>query len=48
MSSTVLVTGIGGFIAKHYSQPWDIELSVQQQRVIYRSFMENGCALALE
>ena len=36
----------GGFIAKHYSQPWDIELSVQRQRLIHRSFMENGCALA--
>jgi hypothetical protein len=35
----------GGFIAKHYPSPWDIELSVKRQRLIYRSFMENGCAL---
>ena len=35
----------GGFIAKHYPSPWDLELSVKRQRLIYRSFMENGCAL---
>jgi uroporphyrinogen decarboxylase len=35
----------GGFIAKHYPSPWDIELSVKRQRLIYRSFMKNGCAL---
>jgi uroporphyrinogen-III decarboxylase len=33
----------GGFIAKHYPQPWDIELPAQQQRLIYETFMANGC-----
>jgi uroporphyrinogen decarboxylase len=31
----------GGFIAKHYPQPWDIELSVEKQICIYRSFLDN-------
>jgi hypothetical protein len=35
----------GGFIARHYPQPWDIELSVEMQEVIYQAFLENGCAL---
>lgn len=26
-------------------QPWDIGLSAEMQRVIYESFLENGCAL---
>ena len=35
----------GGLIARHYPQPWDIGLSAEMQRVIYESFLENGCAL---
>ncbi len=35
----------GGFIARHYPQPWDIELSEEKQKVIYNAFMANGCAL---
>jgi len=35
----------GGLIARHYPQPWDIGLSEGMQRVIYESFLENGCAL---
>jgi uroporphyrinogen-III decarboxylase len=33
----------GGFIAKHYPQPWDINLPPGRQRLIYEAFMENGC-----
>jgi len=33
----------GGYIAKHYSQPWDIELSQEHQLVISNTFFENGC-----
>ena len=33
----------GGYIAKHYPQPWDIELPPERQRLIYEAFMENGC-----
>jgi hypothetical protein len=35
----------GGFIAKHYPQPWDIELPPRRQRLIYDAFMQNGCQL---
>jgi hypothetical protein len=35
----------GGFIARHYPQPWDIELSEEKQQAIYDAFMANGCAL---
>jgi len=35
----------GGFIARHYPQPWDIGLSNEMQEVIYQAFLENGCAL---
>jgi hypothetical protein len=35
----------GGFIARHYPQPWDIQLSEEMQTVIYEAFLENGCAL---
>jgi len=33
----------GGFIAKHYSQPWDIELSKEHQLAISNTFFQNGC-----
>jgi hypothetical protein len=33
----------GGYIAKHYPQPWDINLPPGRQRLIYEAFMENGC-----
>lgn len=36
----------GGFIAKHYPQPWDIDLTPQRQRLIYETFMANGCGHA--
>jgi uroporphyrinogen decarboxylase len=32
----------GGFIAKHYPQPWDIELSVPRQQLIYEAFQKSG------
>jgi len=35
----------GGFIARHYPQPWDIDLSEEKQRVIYDAFMANGCSI---
>jgi len=35
----------GGFIAKHYPQPWDIQLSVERQKLIFEAFMDNGCRL---
>ncbi len=35
----------GGFMARHYPQPADIELSAERQQVIYRAFLESGCAL---
>ena len=35
----------GGFMARQYPQPWDIGLSNERHRVIYKAFMENGCAL---
>ncbi len=35
----------GGFIAKHYPQPWDIQLPVERQKLIFESFMDNGCRL---
>jgi len=33
----------GGYIAKHYPQPWDINLPPGRQRLIYEAFMKNGC-----
>lgn len=33
----------GGFIARHYPQPWDINLTEDRQRLIYDIFMANGC-----
>jgi uroporphyrinogen decarboxylase len=33
----------GGFMAKHYPQPWDIGLSTDRQRLIYDAFMNSGC-----
>jgi len=35
----------GGFMARQYPQPDDIELSQQRHEVIYRAFLESGCAL---
>ena len=35
----------GGFIARQYPQPWDIELPEEKNVVIYEAFMANGCAL---
>ncbi len=35
----------GGFIAKHYPQPWDIQLPVERQKLIFEAFMDNGCRL---
>jgi uroporphyrinogen-III decarboxylase len=32
----------GGFIAKHYPQPWDINLPVARQQLIYQAFIESG------
>jgi uroporphyrinogen decarboxylase len=34
----------GGYIAKHYNQPWDINLPAQRQRLIADAFMQNGCS----
>jgi hypothetical protein len=31
----------GGFIARHYPQPWDIDLAPERQRLIYDAFMSN-------
>ena len=31
----------GGFITRHYPQPWDINLSPERQRLIYDAFMRN-------
>jgi uroporphyrinogen-III decarboxylase len=31
----------GGFIVKHYLQPWDINLTPERQRLIYDAFMRN-------
>jgi hypothetical protein len=31
----------GGFIARHYLQPWDINLTPERQRIIYDAFMMN-------
>jgi len=31
----------GGFIARHYLQPWDINLTPERQRLIYDAFMMN-------
>jgi uroporphyrinogen decarboxylase len=33
----------GGFIARQYPQPWDIDLSYEHNMAIYEAFMENGC-----
>jgi hypothetical protein len=33
----------GGYIAKHYPQPWDINLSPARQKLICDAFMANGC-----
>ena len=33
----------GGFIARQYPQPWDIDLSYEHNVAIYEAFMENGC-----
>lgn len=35
----------GGFIARHYPQPWDIGLSKHRQRLIYDTFMKQGCSV---
>lgn len=35
----------GGFIAKHYPEPWDIGLPAARQRLIYDAFMDHGCRL---
>lgn len=35
----------GGFMARHYPQPRDINLSRERGRVIAEAFLENGCAL---
>ena len=35
----------GGFIARHYPQPRDIDLSAERQRLIYAAFMDHGCSL---
>jgi uroporphyrinogen decarboxylase len=36
----------GGYIAKHYPQPWDIHLSPERQMLIYQAFMDSGfCSL---
>jgi hypothetical protein len=32
-------------MARQYPQPDDIELSQQRHEVIYRAFLESGCAL---
>ncbi len=37
----------GGFMARHYPQPRDIQLSNERCRLIYEAFLENGCALYL-
>lgn len=36
----------GGFIARHYPSPGDIDLSEEKQQGIYAAFMANGCALS--
>jgi hypothetical protein len=36
----------GGFMARQYPQPADIELSRQRHEVICRAFLESGCGLA--
>ena len=33
----------GGFIARQYPQPTDIEMSHEKHRAIYEAFMESGC-----
>ncbi|MCJ7492446.1 MAG: hypothetical protein MUP15_09930 [Dehalococcoidia bacterium] len=33
----------GGFVARQYPQPEDIEMSVEKHRAIYEGFMEGGC-----
>jgi len=33
----------GGFIARQYPQPADIEMSHEKHRAIYEAFMESGC-----
>ncbi|MGA3086815.1 MAG: uroporphyrinogen decarboxylase family protein [Thermodesulfobacteriota bacterium] len=35
----------GGFMARHYPQPRDINLSKERCRVIAEAFFENGCSL---
>jgi hypothetical protein len=35
----------GGFLARHYPQPWDIQLSPEFHQVSYEAFLENGCGL---
>ncbi|MBW2062144.1 MAG: hypothetical protein JRI95_11370 [Deltaproteobacteria bacterium] len=35
----------GGFMARHYPQPRDIQLSRERCIVIYEAFLENGCKL---
>jgi len=35
----------GGFIARHYPSPWDIDLSIKRQKVTHDSFIENGCGI---
>jgi hypothetical protein len=36
----------GGFMARHYPQPWDIELAPDFHRASYEAFLEHGCGLA--
>jgi len=33
----------GGFIARQYPQPGDIEMPHENHRAIYEAFMEAGC-----
>jgi uroporphyrinogen-III decarboxylase len=35
----------GGFIARQYPQPWDIDLSYEHNIAIYEAFMGNGCGV---
>ncbi len=35
----------GGLMARHYPQPWDINLSSERQTLIYETFLKNGCSL---
>ncbi|MBW2093116.1 MAG: hypothetical protein JRI34_13460, partial [Deltaproteobacteria bacterium] len=35
----------GGFMARHYPQPHDIQLSRERCMLIYEAFLENGCGI---